>query len=56
MVGTNVHYALKAMSVPPYEILWTNIFAANSPPCVYYASGFPYGEINNNTADIGVIA
>jgi hypothetical protein len=45
IVGTNVHWALKSMTVPPYEILWTNIFAS---PYTYYSSSYAYGEINNS--------
>jgi hypothetical protein len=44
IIGTNVNNALKAITVPPFEVGWTN----NRSSLIYARSDYAFGEINNN--------
>ncbi len=44
IIGTNVNNAFKAITVPPFEVGWTN----NRYSLIYARSDYAFGEINNN--------
>ena len=44
IIGTNVNNAFKAITVPPFEVGWTN----NRSSLVFARSDYAFGEINNN--------